>query len=209
MLAVAVPIAVLACVDGGRILELLFRAGDRTGAHAAFALLAVAAVLSIIRTFGEMVLLAEERAARYSVAVALGLVANVVVGTVAIRLASVQGAAAASLAAEVAVLVAVVLALRGRVAAAAGGASCRWCSPGLARCSPRRSPIGFRWCRLRRLCARGACWGWPSLARDGASPDGGSGPNGDDTDVREMLGGEVAGDEIEAVEYLAGPSDHL
>ena len=36
-----------------------------------------------------------------------------------------------------------------------------------------------------------------------------SAPAGDDADIGEQLGGELGRDGVEAVEYLAGPTDHL
>jgi len=218
VLAAMVPVAAWLCIDGERALEVLFGAGDRSGAAATLALLSGVAVLWVLRTYGEVVLLAQERAARYVGAVAAGVVVNLVVGIALVSSSGSVGAAGAALVAEAAVVVLVFGVLRGSVVAAtrrlfvpvlllgAGAA--------VTAVAARSLPFAVA------VVAAGA-WalvglvvvGLPLLeGRRAASvtPEGTpSGSDGDHTDVGQQARGDLGRDAIESVEYLAGPTDHL
>lgn len=208
--AVAPPVALLA-LDGRRVLDLLFDAGGRSGVAVGVGLLAVAALLWIVRTLGEMVLLAEERAATYLRALVAGLVANTVIGVALVHRWGTAGAAGAALVGEVVVLAAVALSVRGRVPglartlgpvplAAVGGTV----AAGLGRSLPvvvSGALVAAVAGAALLLTGRGV------LDRSAANDD--SGAAGDDADVGAEGRRHLAGDGIEAVEHGSGPAQHL
>ena len=104
VVATLLPVTVWLALDGDRVLDLLFDAGGRHQATLVLALLAAIVPLWIVRTFGELVLLARERADRYLVAVAAGVVLNIAAGIPAVEVWGAAGAAYAACAAEVVVL---------------------------------------------------------------------------------------------------------
>ena len=177
---------------------------------AALRLLAVACVVWIVRTFGELVLLAQERASRYVVAVAVGVGANLLVGVGMVDRWGASGAAGAALIAEVMVAVLVFIALRATVRLAVwkmfvpvvlvGGAAA------LSVAAVRSLPF------VIGMGVAGA-WALVGLAVTGRhlrdAADDGSAPDGHDPDVGQEVGGELFGDGIEAIEYVVGPTDHL
>lgn len=208
VVAALVPVAVLLAVDGRRVLDLLFDAGDRTGAAATLAVLAAVAVLWVVRTYGEVVLLAQERAARYVVAVGAGVAANVVVGVALVRSSGSTGAAIAALVAEVVVLLVTFAALRSDI----GPATRRLAVPVLLfGAGAAVTAVAGRDLPLAASVVLVGAWslagllvlGLPLLERRR------SGADGDHTDVGEQVGGDLGRDAVESVEYLAGPADHL
>lgn len=217
VLAAMVPVAAWLCLDGKRALDVLFGAGDRSGAAVTLALLSGVAVLWVVRTYGEVVLLAQERAARYVAAVAAGVVVNLVVGVALVSSSGSVGAAGAALVAEAAVVLVVFGALRGSITPAtrrlfvpvlllgAGAA--------LTAAATRSSPFAVA------AVATGA-WALVGLVVVGlplveprrtasVRDERISGSDSDHTDVGEQVGGDLGRDAVESVEYLAGPTDHL
>jgi O-antigen/teichoic acid export membrane protein len=209
--AVAVPAAAWLCVDANRVLQVLFGVTPHLGMVAALRLLAVACVVWIVRTFGELVLLAQERASRYVVAVAVGVGANLLVGVGMVDRWGASGAAGAALIAEVMVAVLVFIALRATVRLAVWRMFAPVVLVGAAAALSVKAvqPLPF----VIGMGVAGA-WALVGLAvtgrhlRDAAGADG-SGPDGHDADVGQEVGGELLGDGIEAIEYVAGPTDHL
>ncbi|MEZ5179031.1 MAG: polysaccharide biosynthesis C-terminal domain-containing protein [Acidimicrobiales bacterium] len=204
------PVVAWLVLDGRRAMDLLFDAGDRRGVVVALALLSVAALLWVLRTLGEMVLLAEERAATYLRALAAGLVVNLAVGVPLVRGWGTAGAAGASLAGEVVVLVVVVAAVRasrqvlGRPLAVVGLASAVGAVVALVG---RSLPVPAAVVAVALVSAASlAATGRSLLAGRGA---GGSGPAGDHADVGAEVGGDLLGDGVEAVEHGSGPAQHL
>lgn len=90
-------------------MDVLFDAVERSEVTAVLPLLAIAAVLWIIRTVGETILLADERARRYLIALAMGVTTNIVLGAILIRGGGATEAAIAALVAE-AIVVSIVIA---------------------------------------------------------------------------------------------------
>lgn len=205
--AIAPPVAFLA-VDGRRAIDLLFDAGDRAGVAVALALLSIVALLWVIRTLGEMALLAEERAGVYTKALLMGVAANVVVGVPLVLRWGAAGAAGAALVAEVVILVVVVRALRPSarsfartfvpVAAAFVG--------GLAvAVAGRRLPTVAAGAAAAVVALVALVGTGRSLVGDRGS----LGAPGDDPDVGAQLRGDLGGDDVETVEHGSGPAQHL
>ena len=216
VLMAMIPAAALLAVDGRRVLDLLFGAGTRPGSVATLALLAAVSVLWVVRTYGEVLLLAQERAARYLVAVASGIVVNLLVGVALVRWSASTGAATAALLAEAVVLIITFSSLRTTV----GPPTRRLVVPVVAiGVAAVVTAVGGRALPLAVSMVLVGAWavggivvvGLPLLQR-GDRPDEpvrDSAPAGDDADIGEQLGGELGRDGVEAVEYLAGPTDHL
>ncbi|QXC61702.1 glycosyltransferase [Aquihabitans sp. G128] len=207
--AIAPPV-VLLCVDGRRVVDVLFDAGHRSGVVAALGFLAVVALLWVIRTLGEMVLLAEERASAYLRALVCGLVANVAVGVPLVSRWGASGAAGAALVGEVVVLVVVAASVRSVagllarplaavVAAAAAG--------GVVAVAGRHLPV-LASGALTAAVAGGALLltGRSILDRSGRSA---LAAPGDDADVGAQVRWDLGGDGVETVEHGPGPSQHL
>lgn len=212
--AAVLPAVIFLAIDGGRVLDLLFGIDDRPGSVMALRFLAVAAVVWIVRTFGELVLLAQERAARYVVAVAIAVTINVVVAVVLIPLHGAAGAAAASLLAELVVFGLVFVALRGSV----GRTVWRGFVPAaLFGVAAIVSSIGARGWPLVVGVVLTAIWSAAGLAVTGlplrdrsVSLDlPGSGAGSDDSNVGQEVSRDLIGNAIESVEYLSAPTDHL
>jgi hypothetical protein len=177
------------------------------------------AVLWVLRTYGEVLLLAQERAARYLGAVAAGVVANVAVGVVLVRSSGSTGAAMAALAAEVVVLVLTFSGLRTTVLPATrrllvpvvllGAGAALTAMAGRSLPLVASAVVTGAWCLggvvLLGLPLLGERRSWRQT--DGSSA--GSGAHGDHADVGEEVRGDLPRDAVEAVEYLAGPADHL
>ena len=115
VLAVLLPMLAVLAVRPTEMLDLLYGTQDRPGARLASVVLAVAAIGWLVRTLGELVLLAEERAARYARAVVAGTVVTIAVGSMLVPRHGAEGGAWAALAGEVVVLLAVVVAVPGIV----------------------------------------------------------------------------------------------
>jgi O-antigen/teichoic acid export membrane protein len=207
IVAALVPLTVWLCLDGERLLDVLFGAGDRSGAAATLGLLAVVTVLWVLRTYGEIVLLARERADRYLVAVAAGVGVNIALGVPAILWWDAAGAALAALGAELVVLAVALVAVgatprRALLGAAtpafAVGAGAAL-TLGLASSLPFGVSLALTgmWCLL----------GLTTAGRGLRGPR--SGAAGDHADVGEEVGGDVVGDGVEAVEHLTAPAEHL
>jgi O-antigen/teichoic acid export membrane protein len=192
-------------IDGRRSLELLFDAGERRGIVAALAFLSVAALLWVVRTLGEMVLLAQERAGTYLRALAVGLAVNVAVGIPLVHGWGAAGAAGASLAGEVAVLATVV---------AAVGASRRALLRPLA-IVVATGAIGATVAVVGRSlpvpagAAGVALVAVASLGVTARSLVGASGAPGDHADVGADVRWDLGGDGVEAIEHGSGPAQHL
>lgn len=90
-------------------MDVLFDSVERSEVTAVLPILAIAAVLWIVRTVGETILLADERARRYMTALAMGVTTNVVLGAILIRGGGATEAAVAALVAE-AIVVSIVIA---------------------------------------------------------------------------------------------------
>lgn len=210
VVAVVAPVALFSAVHAESILDLLFDAGDRDGAPAALALLSVGAVIWVVRTYGEVLLLAQERAVRYLVALGIGIGANVAVGVVLVPMWDAAGAAAASLVTEGVIVLAVFVALRRSITREAVAAFAPVVGAvsvaGVVLLATRDLPMVVGAVVAAAAAAVGLVLvGLPLRDRERRrSADG-----GDDADVREQVGGDLAGDGVEAVEYLAGPTDHL
>lgn len=113
VLAVLLPVLAVLAVRPFEMLDLLYGAQDRPGARLASVVLSVAAVGWLVRTLGELMLLAEERAAQYARAVVAGTLVTIAVGSVLVPRQGAEGGAWAALGGEVVVLVAVVAAVPG------------------------------------------------------------------------------------------------
>ncbi|MBL8775468.1 MAG: lipopolysaccharide biosynthesis protein [Acidimicrobiales bacterium] len=216
VLMVMVPAAVLLSVDGRRVLDLLFGAGDRAGSVATLALLSAVSVLWVVRTYGEVLLLAQERAARYLAAVASGLVVNLLVGVALVGSSASTGAASAALLAEVVAVLVTFSALRTTVGASTRRLVVPVLAIGLAAgataMAGRSLPLALNLILVGAWAAVGTVVvGLPLLEGRGrvGPTDEGSAAAGDHADVGEQLGGDLGRDGVEAVEYLAGPADHL
>lgn len=207
--AALAPVVAWLVLDGRRAMDLLFDAGDRRGVVVALALLSVAALLWVIRTLGEMVLLAEERAATYLRALTVGLVVNVAVGVPFVSGWGTAGAAGATLAGEVAVLAVVLVAVRasrrvlGRPLVAVAVTSVVGAAVALGG---RALPVAAAMAAVGLVSAASlAVTARPLL---GSAP-GSSGSAGDDADVGAEIGGDLGGDGVETVEHGSGPAQHL
>lgn len=197
------PVLVWMAIDGERFLDLLFRAGQRKGIVVALAFLSVAALLWVVRTLGEMVLLAEERASVYLRALGFGLVINVAVGIPLVERWGAAGAAGAALIGEVTVLL-VVVAVQARPSV--------WVTPmltvsgasavaALVAVAGREVPVPVAMAAVAVVAAAAVALTARSLV--------GSAAPGDDADVRQEVARELAGDGIEAIEHGSGPTQHL
>jgi O-antigen/teichoic acid export membrane protein len=209
--AALAPVVAWLVLDGRRAMDLLFDAGDRRGVAVALSLLSVAALLWVIRTLGEMVLLAEERAGTYLRALSVGLVVNVAVGVPLVSGWGTAGAAGATLAGEVAVLSVVLVAVRasrqvlGRPLVAVAVTS----AVGVAVALGGRSlPVPVAVAAVGLVSATSLAVTARSLIRlpRGAAP---SESAGHDADVGAEVGGYLGGDGIETVEHGSGPAQHL
>jgi O-antigen/teichoic acid export membrane protein len=119
VLAALLPVVGVIVARPTEVIELLYGTQDRPGAATASVLLAVASFGWIVRTFGELLLLAEERAATYVRAVLAGTIVTVVLGIALIPSTGVEGGAWAALVGELTVLSVVVGNTRGIVGGAA------------------------------------------------------------------------------------------
>jgi O-antigen/teichoic acid export membrane protein len=105
------PVLAWLLVDASGVLRLLYGDESRPGASTALVVLAVASVIAMYRTLGELLCLAEEKAGRYVVAIASGTAAALVASIVLVGANGAAGAAWASLIGEVVVLALVLRAL--------------------------------------------------------------------------------------------------
>jgi O-antigen/teichoic acid export membrane protein len=211
--AAIIPVAIWATVDARRVLDLLFKAGNRPGAVVTLGLLSAASVVWVVRTFGELVLLADERARPYVGALALGAAVNVAAGIALVPRWDAPGAAGAFLAAELVIFVVVAVAVRGIFTRAVLGpfvpAAVVALGAGVSLPAVRSLPIGVGivltgvWCLVGLVVV-----GLP--LRDRPSADvAASGTNGHDADVGEQVDRYLAVDGIETIEHLSRPADHL
>lgn len=114
LLCAAAPLFVWFAVRPATFLNLMFDAADREGASTVLVLLAAAGVLWLVRLVGETILLADGKARLYAAILILGLLVNLSIAPVLVRTRGAAGAAAASLAAEVVVVMLAIRAL-GRI----------------------------------------------------------------------------------------------
>ncbi len=206
VVAATLPLVLWLCLDGERLLDVLFDAGGRRHGAITLGVLSIVALLWVVRTFGELVLLAEERARSYLVVVAIGVGLNVVLGIAVIPAWGAAGAALAACAAEVVVVALVLTALRQRV----GPALARHALPvlgvgvgaGLTLAVAVQLPFAVG-------VAVTGMWCLVGLTTSGRGLRTGSGASGDHADVGQEVGGDVIGDGVEAVEHLAAPAEHL
>jgi O-antigen/teichoic acid export membrane protein len=103
-LAVALPLCVGGALTGHDLIPRLFGSAY-TSADTAFALLLAALSIALLTVNLGSVLAAGGQERRYALAVSAGAVANVLVNFISIPLLGIDGAAAATIAAEVAILV--------------------------------------------------------------------------------------------------------
>lgn len=206
-----VPVAALLTTSGAEIVTLFFGPESRPGVGAAIGLLAWATVVWIIRTYGELVLLAQERAAQFVVAVGAAVAVTLVMGITLIPQYGAMGAAYASIAGEVVVFALVFMWLRNTIAwttwrpfiptAVVGVGALATCFS--TRLAPLALPVA-----LAALWSLGglAFTGWRLRAgwRDNLLRS-----NSNDADVGQNVGRDIFSDSIESVEYLAAPTDHL
>jgi O-antigen/teichoic acid export membrane protein len=210
--ATLAPVVAWLAIDGRRALDLLFDAGHRRGIGLALAFLAAASLLWVLRTLGELVLLAGERAGAYLRAMAVGLAVNLVAGIWLVHRWGAEGAAGAAVLAEVVVLVLVVAALSGE----ARRTLARPLVPalGFAAAGAVVAVVG-RQLPLPVAVAAVVALSLLALAVTGRvlverRPGGlGSGAAGDDADVGAEVGGDLVGDGVETVEHGSWPAEHL
>lgn len=110
--AALTPLAVLLSIQGHQIIDMLFGLGDRPGVTTATMLLSWAMVIWVVRSFGELILLAQERASRFVAAIAASVIANIALGVFWIPDHGATGAAGATLVAESLVFLLVFAGLR-------------------------------------------------------------------------------------------------
>jgi O-antigen/teichoic acid export membrane protein len=111
VLCVVGPVVAWLVVDNEAVIRILFGATERPGASTSLVLLAIAALGVILRSLGELLLLASERAARYLRAVGVGMAVALVAGIALVPDHGAIGAAWSTLAGEVVAVVLVVAAL--------------------------------------------------------------------------------------------------
>ncbi|MEY2571717.1 MAG: hypothetical protein QOE63_2067, partial [Acidimicrobiaceae bacterium] len=113
VLLVCAPVLAWLAVDARGAVRLLYGDESRPGATTALVVLCAATVATILRSFGELLLLAEERASSYVRALGAGAVTTLVVAVALVGEHGAAGAAWGSFAGEAVALVLVLRASRG------------------------------------------------------------------------------------------------